>query len=140
MGAGSFFKGKPGGVMERIVFKTGQALAQLHTKGKDSGGTSIHHQAQYRIHFAPMIVKKWALSLFIKTGFQPATTLLAAHTDIEYACCQICKYPGGYKPINSEPLFLDMYICDVCQRTYRSLQKQRRPPVKTTDCWPAHIR
>eukprot|EP00983_Pelagomonas_calceolata_P014187 453001-Pelagomonas_calceolata.AAC.3 len=27
-------------------------------------------------------------------------------------------HDGGYEPINSEPPYLDMYICNVCQRTY----------------------
>eukprot|EP00983_Pelagomonas_calceolata_P008381 274004-Pelagomonas_calceolata.AAC.1 len=38
--------------------------------------------------------------------------------DIECACCQICNYHGGLEPINTEPPFLDMYVCDVCERTY----------------------
>eukprot|EP00983_Pelagomonas_calceolata_P044406 1139285-Pelagomonas_calceolata.AAC.1 len=65
-----------------------------------------------------MIIEKWALPFFKKAVLQPATTSTAAHTDIECACCQICNYHGGYEPINSEPPYLDMYICDVCQRTY----------------------
>eukprot|EP00983_Pelagomonas_calceolata_P121380 1160794-Pelagomonas_calceolata.AAC.2 len=65
-----------------------------------------------------MIIEKWALPFFKKAGFQPATTSTAARTDIECACCQICNYHGGYEPINSEPPYLDMYICGVCQRTY----------------------
>eukprot|EP00983_Pelagomonas_calceolata_P018038 566064-Pelagomonas_calceolata.AAC.2 len=75
----------------------------------------IHHHLQYHTHFAPMIIEKWALSLFMKAGLQPATTSAAACTDIEYACCQICNYPGGFEPIKSLPLYLDVYICDVCQ-------------------------
>eukprot|EP00983_Pelagomonas_calceolata_P006587 216552-Pelagomonas_calceolata.AAC.1 len=55
----------------------------------------------------------------MKAGLKPATTSTAARTDIECACCQICNYRGGYEPINFEPPYPDMYICDVCQRTYR---------------------
>eukprot|EP00983_Pelagomonas_calceolata_P021522 674000-Pelagomonas_calceolata.AAC.1 len=50
--------------------------------------TSIHHQAQYRTHFAPMAIDKWALPLFVKIGLQPASTSIAACTDIECASCQ----------------------------------------------------
>eukprot|EP00983_Pelagomonas_calceolata_P025545 802951-Pelagomonas_calceolata.AAC.1 len=53
----------------------------------------------------------------MKAGLQPTTTSIAARTNIECACCRICNYPGGYEPINSEPPYLDMYICDVCQQT-----------------------
>eukprot|EP00983_Pelagomonas_calceolata_P019981 631416-Pelagomonas_calceolata.AAC.2 len=50
-------------------------------------------------------------------NLQPATTPIAARTDIECACCKICNYPGVYEPINSESPYLDtgMYTCDVCQ-------------------------
>eukprot|EP00983_Pelagomonas_calceolata_P127417 1161401-Pelagomonas_calceolata.AAC.17 len=44
--------------------------------------------------------------------------LVAAHTDIECACCQIGNYPGGYEPVESEPLYLDMFICDAYQQMY----------------------
>eukprot|EP00983_Pelagomonas_calceolata_P081198 1155471-Pelagomonas_calceolata.AAC.2 len=62
--------------------------------------------------------EEWALPLFMKTGLQPAATSTAARPDIECACCRICNYPGGFEPINSEPPYLDMYSCDVCQQTY----------------------
>eukprot|EP00983_Pelagomonas_calceolata_P001138 39599-Pelagomonas_calceolata.AAC.1 len=65
-----------------------------------------------------MIIEKWALPFFKKAGLQPAITSTAARTDIECACCQICNYHGGYEFINSEPPYLDMYVCDVCQQTY----------------------
>eukprot|EP00983_Pelagomonas_calceolata_P134781 1162093-Pelagomonas_calceolata.AAC.3 len=65
-----------------------------------------------------MNIEKWALPLFTKAGLQPATTSIAAHTDIECACCQICNYPGGYESINSEPPELDVSNCDVCRQTY----------------------
>eukprot|EP00983_Pelagomonas_calceolata_P029707 930903-Pelagomonas_calceolata.AAC.1 len=55
---------------------------------------------------------------FLQAGLQPATISTAARTDIECACYQICNYHGGYEPINSEPPYHDMYICDVCQRMY----------------------
>eukprot|EP00983_Pelagomonas_calceolata_P038549 1136828-Pelagomonas_calceolata.AAC.1 len=42
--------------------------------------TLIHHQVQCQTHFAPVIIKKWALPIFMKAGLQPATTLIAACT------------------------------------------------------------
>eukprot|EP00983_Pelagomonas_calceolata_P064537 1148171-Pelagomonas_calceolata.AAC.2 len=65
-----------------------------------------------------MILEKWTLPFFKNAGFSPASICTAAHTNIECACCHMCNYPGGLEPINLEPTYLDMYICDVCQRTY----------------------
>eukprot|EP00983_Pelagomonas_calceolata_P055055 1143957-Pelagomonas_calceolata.AAC.1 len=64
-------------------------------KGKRQHGSVHPPSTQYRTHFAPMIIEKWALPLFIKAGFQPATNSRAACSDIQRACCQICNYPGG---------------------------------------------
>eukprot|EP00983_Pelagomonas_calceolata_P022915 720496-Pelagomonas_calceolata.AAC.1 len=87
------------------------------TEGEPSSTTTGLRQVQNHTHFAPMIIEKWGLPFFKKAGFQPATTSTTARTDIECAC-QICNYHGSYEPINSEPPYLDMYICDVYQRTY----------------------
>eukprot|EP00983_Pelagomonas_calceolata_P061918 1147031-Pelagomonas_calceolata.AAC.1 len=62
-----------------------------------------------------MTIENWNLPLFKKAGFQPASNCTAARTDIKCTCCQTCNYPRGLKPIDSEPPFLDMYVCDVCQ-------------------------
>eukprot|EP00983_Pelagomonas_calceolata_P052683 1142953-Pelagomonas_calceolata.AAC.2 len=95
-------------------------IAQDIALMKNGRRTLIHHQVQYRTRFAPMIIEKWALPHFMKAGLQSATTSVAACTYIECACCQTCNYLGGYmyKPINSEPPYLNTYICAVCQRTY----------------------
>eukprot|EP00983_Pelagomonas_calceolata_P021379 669850-Pelagomonas_calceolata.AAC.1 len=50
-----------------------------------------------------MIIEKWALPFFKKVGFQQASICTAARTNIECACCQMCNYPGGLEPKNSEP-------------------------------------
>eukprot|EP00983_Pelagomonas_calceolata_P132801 1161906-Pelagomonas_calceolata.AAC.6 len=55
-----------------------------------------------------MKIEKWSLPFFKKAGFQPASICTAARTDIECACRQICNYPGGLEPVNSEPPYLDM--------------------------------
>eukprot|EP00983_Pelagomonas_calceolata_P130050 1161656-Pelagomonas_calceolata.AAC.10 len=46
----------------------------------------------------------------MEPGIQLATTSTAARTNTECAGCQICNYPAGYEPVNSEPPYLDMYI------------------------------
>eukprot|EP00983_Pelagomonas_calceolata_P012303 393582-Pelagomonas_calceolata.AAC.1 len=56
--------------------------------------------------------------MFKNAGFTPASIEPAAQAGIECARCEICNYPGGKEPLNSESPYLDMYICDVCHRTY----------------------
>eukprot|EP00983_Pelagomonas_calceolata_P062684 1147388-Pelagomonas_calceolata.AAC.2 len=87
-------------------------------KRKDMSNDSSPQQKQYHIHYGPMMVGKWALTFFKKAGFQSASICTAARTNIECTCCQICNYSGGLEPINSDPPYLDIYICDVCQHTY----------------------
>eukprot|EP00983_Pelagomonas_calceolata_P017425 546278-Pelagomonas_calceolata.AAC.1 len=65
-----------------------------------------------------MTTEEWDLPIIKKAGFQPASICTASRTDIECACCQICNYHGGPEPINSEPPFFDMYVFDVCERSY----------------------
>eukprot|EP00983_Pelagomonas_calceolata_P026687 837159-Pelagomonas_calceolata.AAC.1 len=56
--------------------------------------------------------------MFKNAGLTPASIESAAWAGIECACCEICNYTGGKKPMNSEPPYLDMNICDACRRTY----------------------
>eukprot|EP00983_Pelagomonas_calceolata_P012775 408589-Pelagomonas_calceolata.AAC.1 len=56
--------------------------------------------------------------MFKRAGFTPASNKPAALAEIEDACCEICNYNGGKESLNSEPPYPDMYICDVCHRTY----------------------
>eukprot|EP00983_Pelagomonas_calceolata_P055358 1144122-Pelagomonas_calceolata.AAC.2 len=56
--------------------------------------------------------------MFKNAGFTPASIESAARAGIECACCEVCNYPGGKEPLNFEPPYLDMYICDVCHRSY----------------------
>eukprot|EP00983_Pelagomonas_calceolata_P050808 1142145-Pelagomonas_calceolata.AAC.2 len=65
-----------------------------------------------------MTIEKWALPIFKNAGFTPASIEPAARAEIEYACCEVCDYPGGKESLNSEPPYLYMYLCDVCHRTY----------------------
>eukprot|EP00983_Pelagomonas_calceolata_P050679 1142085-Pelagomonas_calceolata.AAC.1 len=82
-----------------------------------------------------MLIEKWTLPFFKKAGLQPATASTAARTDIECPCCQICNCPGGYEPINSEPPYLDMYICDVCQQTHWRCMKNHWKCMKELGCY-----
>eukprot|EP00983_Pelagomonas_calceolata_P007252 236227-Pelagomonas_calceolata.AAC.1 len=66
-------------------------------------------QKQYHAHYGPMIIEKWALPIFKRAGFHPASICTAARTDIECAYCQICKYHYGYESVNSKPPYPDMY-------------------------------
>eukprot|EP00983_Pelagomonas_calceolata_P009062 294611-Pelagomonas_calceolata.AAC.1 len=66
-----------------------------------------------------MIIEEWVLPFFEKAGFQPASTCTSVCTHMECASCQICNYPRGPEPMNSEPPYLNMYVYDVCQRTYQ---------------------
>ena len=56
--------------------------------------------------------------MFKRAEFTPVNTRPAARAEIECACCETCNYDGGKEPINSEPPYPDMYICNVCHRTY----------------------
>ena len=85
---------------------------------KGSSTVPTQQQRQFHAYFAPMIIEKWALQYFLKAGLIPANTTPVARTSIKCACCQICNYPGGYEPINSEPPYEDMYFCDICERIY----------------------
>eukprot|EP00983_Pelagomonas_calceolata_P016237 513839-Pelagomonas_calceolata.AAC.1 len=72
-------------------------------KRKDMSNDSSPQQEHYHIHNGPMVIEKWALPFFKKAGFQPASISTAARIDIECARCQICNYPRGLEPKNSEP-------------------------------------
>eukprot|EP00983_Pelagomonas_calceolata_P013296 424314-Pelagomonas_calceolata.AAC.1 len=56
--------------------------------------------------------------MFKNAGFTPASMESATRAGIVCACCEICNCPGGKEPLDSQPPYLDMYICDVCHRTY----------------------
>jgi len=81
-------------------------------------GNTPQQQKQYHTHYTPMIIEKWALPIFRKAGFTSINTHPAARTDIECACCEVCYFHLGIQPEKSEPPFDDMYICEVCNRTY----------------------
>ena len=75
----------------------------------------LPEQKQYQTHYGSMIIEKWALSIFEKVGFHCKAARTDKHED---AHCQICNYHHGYEFAGSETPYLDMYVCDVCERTY----------------------
>eukprot|EP00983_Pelagomonas_calceolata_P045892 1139913-Pelagomonas_calceolata.AAC.3 len=99
-------------------------------KRKDMSNDPSPQQKQYHAHYGPMVIEKWALLLFKKYGFQPASICTAARTDIECACCQVCNYPGGLEPVNSEPPNLDMYVCKACLRELGCYTDEQRQEVQ----------
>eukprot|EP00983_Pelagomonas_calceolata_P081420 1155566-Pelagomonas_calceolata.AAC.6 len=59
-----------------------------------------------------MTIGNRVLPIFRNAGFTSANIETATRAEIEFACCDICKYPGGEEPLNSEPPYLDMCICE----------------------------
>eukprot|EP00983_Pelagomonas_calceolata_P012304 393583-Pelagomonas_calceolata.AAC.1 len=81
--------------------------------------------------------------MFKNAGFTPASIESSVRTRIKCACCEVCNYTGGKEPLNSEPSYLVMYICDVCRRTYhwmcmrelRCYTNEQRQDVDNNNYW-----
>ncbi len=83
---------------------------------KDKSGTNPPTQEQFLTQYAPLIIERWALPIFKLAGFTPLRHDPIARSSIPDACCEICWSPHGLEdPSNAS---LDMYPCDVCERTY----------------------
>jgi hypothetical protein len=65
-----------------------------------------------------MIIERWTLTLFKSVGLVPKSSKTIAQSQIKCASCEICSYHLGLEPPDLSPPFKDMYICDVCNRTY----------------------
>jgi len=65
-----------------------------------------------------MNIERWALPLFKSVGLVPKSSKTVARSQIKCASCEICSYHLGLKCPDLSPPFKDMYICDVCNRTY----------------------
>ena len=65
-----------------------------------------------------MDIEKWALPLFTSVGLVPKSSKTIARSQIKCASCEICSYHLGLESPDLSPPFKDMYICDVCNRTY----------------------
>jgi len=67
---------------------------------------------------APMNIERWVLPLFKSVGLVPKSSKTIAQSQIKCASCEICSYRLGLESSDLSPAFKDMYICDVCNRTY----------------------
>jgi len=65
-----------------------------------------------------MNIERWALPFFISVGLVPKFSKTIARSQIKCASCEICSYHLGLESPDLSPTFKDMYICDVCNRTY----------------------
>ena len=65
-----------------------------------------------------MNIERWALPLFRSVGLVPKSSKTIAQSQIKCASCENCSYRLGLESPDLSPPFKDMYICDVCIRTY----------------------
>ena len=75
-------------------------------------------QKQYHNYYAPMNIERWALPRYKSVGLVPKSSKTIAWSQIKCASCEICSYHLGLESPDLSPPFKDMYICDVCNRTY----------------------
>ena len=73
---------------------------------------------QRQKHYALMNIERWVLPLFKSVGLVPKSSKTIAQSQIKCASCEICSYRLGLESSDLSPAFKDMYICDVCNRTY----------------------
>ena len=96
-----------------------------------------------------MDIERWALPLFKSGGLVLKSSKTIAQSQIKCASCEICSYHLGLEsPDLSLPL-KDMYICDVCNRTYHwqcllktsCCNTTEREAIDASDSWacPARI-
>jgi len=67
---------------------------------------------------APINIEIWALPLFKSVGLVFKSSNTIARSQNKCASCEICSYHLGLESSDLSPPFKDMYICDVCNRTY----------------------
>ena len=65
-----------------------------------------------------MNIERWALPLFKSVKLVPKSSKIIARSQIKCTSCEICSYHLGLESPKLSPPFKDMYICDVCNRTY----------------------
>jgi len=73
---------------------------------------------QRQKHYALMNIERWALPLLRSVGLVPKSSKTIARSQIKCASCEICFYHLGLESPDLSPPFKDMYICDICNRTY----------------------
>ena len=65
-----------------------------------------------------MNIEKWALPLFKSVRLVPKSSKTISRSQIKCASCEICSCHLGLESPDLSPPFKDMYICDICNRTY----------------------
>ena len=95
---------------------------RFFTPKKRDRDDTPQRQKQYHTYYAPMIIERWALPLFKSAGLVPKSSKTIARSLIKCASCEICSYHLGLESPVLSPPFKDMYICDVCSRTYHHWQ------------------
>jgi ubiquitin C-terminal hydrolase len=80
--------------------------------------TEMIHPKDRNNTTAPMNFKRWALPLFNSDGLVPKTSKTIARSQIKCASCEICSCHLGLESPDLSPPCKDIYICDVCNRTY----------------------
>ena len=75
-------------------------------------------QKQYHTYYALINIEKWAPPLFESVELVPKSSKTIARSQNKCASCEICSYHLGLESPDLSPPFKDMYICDVCNRTY----------------------
>jgi hypothetical protein len=65
-----------------------------------------------------MNIERGVLPLFKSAGLVSNYSKTIAQSLIKCASCEICSYHLGLESPDLSPPFKDMYICDVCIRTY----------------------
>jgi len=65
-----------------------------------------------------MNIERWDLPLFKSVGLVSKSSKTVARSQIRCASCEICSYHLGLESPDLSTPYKDMYICDVCNRTY----------------------
>ena len=85
---------------------------------RDRDDTLQRRQKHYHTYYAHMTKEKRALPLFNSVGLAPKSSKTIARSQIKCASCERCSHHLGLESPDLSPPFKDMYICDVCNRTY----------------------
>ena len=80
----------------------------IHPKDRNNTTELCHYE----------YIGRWALPLFKSVGLLLKSSKTVARSQIRCASCEICSYHLGLESPDLSPPFKDMYICDVCNRTY----------------------
>ena len=97
--------------------RTTMPFARLHSQMEYPSNTPLR-QKLYHTCYAPMYIEWWTLPLFKSIKPVPKSSKTIARSQLKCASCEICSYHLGLESPDLFPPFKDMYIFDVCIRTY----------------------